>query len=109
MGKDESNDYESFASTTVSRMERSDSTLHMWTQIVGKIRLTLTPPVNHSWNTTLYVTPRGLTTSTMPYKDQHFQIDFDFTDHLLLIQTAEGSTKKIALRPRSSLISIKKQ
>jgi hypothetical protein len=77
------------------------STLHMWTQIVGKIRLTLTPPVNHSWNTTLYVTPRGLTTSTMPYKDQHFQIDFDFIDHLLLIQTAEGSTKKIALRPRS--------
>ena len=62
-------------------------TLHRWTQIVGKIRLVLCPPVNHWWTTTLYVTPRGLTTTTMPYKDRNLQIDFDFIDHLLIIQT----------------------
>ena len=75
-------------------------TLHRWTQIVGKIRLVLCPPVNHWWNATLYVTPRGLTTSTMPYKDQNLQIDFDFIDHLLVIQT-DGPAKTVALRPRS--------
>jgi Family of unknown function (DUF5996) len=76
-------------------------TLHRWTQIVGKIRLTLSPHVNHWWNATLYVTPRGLTTSTMPYKGQHLQIDFDFIAHLLIIQTTDGPTKTVALRPRS--------
>jgi hypothetical protein len=76
-------------------------TLHMWTQIVGKIRLALTPRQNHWWNTTFYVTPRGLTTSTMTYKGRHLRIDFDFISHILLIETAEGSTKAIALRPRS--------
>jgi hypothetical protein len=85
----------------LSEWKDTYETLHMWTQIVGKIRLTLCPLVNHWWNTTLYVTPRGLTTSTMAYKGRYFQIDFDFIDHLLLIQTAEGSTKTIALRPRS--------
>lgn len=76
-------------------------TLHMWTQIVGKIRLTLTPRQNHWWNTTLYVTPRGLTTSPMTYKGRRLRIDFDFISHVLLIETSEGSTKAIALRPRS--------
>jgi hypothetical protein len=76
-------------------------TLHMWTQIVGKIKLALTPLVNHWWNISLYVTPRGLTTSAMPFNDRLFQIDFDFIDHLLLIETTNSSTKKIALRPRS--------
>ena len=76
-------------------------TLHMWTQIVGKIRLTLTPLQNHWWNCTLYVTPRGLTTSAIPYKGRHLRIDFDFISHTLLIETANGSTKTIALRPRS--------
>jgi hypothetical protein len=76
-------------------------TLHMWTQIVGKIRLKLTPLVNHWWNVTLYVTPRGLTTSTISYNGRHFQIDFDFISHLLIIETSEGSTKTIALRTRS--------
>ena len=75
-------------------------TLHRWTQIVGKIRLALCPPVNHWWNATLYVTPRGLTTTTIPYKGRNLQIDFDFIDHLLVIQT-DGPTKTIALRPRS--------
>ena len=76
-------------------------TLHMWTQIVGKIRLTLTPRQNHWWNTTLYVTPRGLTTSPMTYKGRRLRIDFNFISHVLLIETSEGSTKAIALRPRS--------
>ncbi|HEX2405876.1 MAG TPA: DUF5996 family protein [Nitrososphaeraceae archaeon] len=74
------------------------ATLHRWTQIVGKIRLALTPHRNHWWNTTLYVTPRGLTTSSMPYNDKLLQIDFDFIDHLLLIQTSDGSIQKIFLK-----------
>src|SRR5262245_42145102 len=61
------------------------ATLHRWTQIVGKIRLALTPWINHSWHVTLYVTARGLTTSPIPYGARTFQIDFDFVDHRLLI------------------------
>ena len=76
-------------------------TLHRWTQIVGKIRLALTPLQNHWWNSTLYVTPRGLTTSTMSYNGRLFQIDFDFIAHHLLIETTDGSVKTIALRSRS--------
>ena len=76
-------------------------TLHRWMQIVGKIRLTLSPPMNHWWNTTLYVTPSGLTTSSMTYKGQYLQIDFDFTEHILIIRTTKGSPKTIALEPRS--------
>lgn len=76
-------------------------TLHMWTQIVGKIRLALMPLENHWWNTTLYLTPRGLTTSTMSYKGRDLRIDFDFISHVLRIETSEGSAKTIALRPRS--------
>jgi hypothetical protein len=76
-------------------------TLHMWTQIVGKIRLALTPLVNHWWNTALYVTPHGLTTSAMSYKGRLFQINFDFIAHLLLIEVDDGSMKTIPLRPHS--------
>ncbi|HEY7111215.1 MAG TPA: DUF5996 family protein [Nitrososphaeraceae archaeon] len=76
-------------------------TLHMWTQIVGKIRLALTPLVNHWWNVTLYVTPRGLTTTAMNYKDRVLQIDFDFINQLLLIATNDRPTKELALRPHS--------
>jgi hypothetical protein len=73
----------------------------MWTQIVGKIRLKLTPLENHWWNVTLYVTPRGLTTSTMSYETKHFQIDFDFIDHVLRIETTTGSCRTVALRSQS--------
>lgn len=76
-------------------------TLHRWTQIVGKIRLTLTPQVNHWWNSTLYITPRGLTTSSMYYNGRPLQIDFDFVSHLLLIVTTDNPTKTIPLRPCS--------
>ncbi|MCG8353755.1 MAG: DUF5996 family protein [Chloroflexales bacterium] len=77
------------------------ATLHMWTQIVGKIRLVQTPWINHSWHTALYVTSRGLTTSPIPYEDRSFQIDFDFIEHKLFIKTSGGEVKTIALAPRS--------
>ncbi len=77
------------------------TTLHLWTQIVGKIRLAQTPWTNHSWHVTLYVTPRGLTTSPIPYAGRAFQIDFDFIDHVLLIQTSAGEVRRLSLEPRS--------
>jgi hypothetical protein len=77
------------------------ATLHMWTQIVGKIRLVQSPWVNHSWHVPLYLTARGLTTTPIRYDPRIFQIDFDFIDHRLLIQTSDGAARSIALKPRS--------
>jgi len=76
-------------------------TLHMWTQIVGKIRLALTPWINHSWHVTLYVTARGLTTSPIPHGTQTFEILFDFVDHQLQILASEGEGCAIQLRSMS--------
>jgi hypothetical protein len=76
-------------------------TLHMWTQIVGKIRLALTPWVNHSWHVTLYLTARGLTTSPMYVGPRVVQIDFDFMDHVLRFQIGDGVEKIIKLVPKS--------
>ena len=69
----------------------------MWTQIVGKIRLSLSPWVNHSWHVTLYVTPRGLTTSPIPHGLRIFDIEFDFIDHKLEIRTSDGRRREIVL------------
>jgi hypothetical protein len=77
------------------------ATLHMWTQVVGKIRLRQTPLVNHWWNVPLYVSARGLTTSAMPYKDRIFEIEFDFIDHKLRIVCSDGAARILALRPQS--------
>ena len=77
------------------------TTLHMWTQIVGKIRLTLTPWTNHSWHVTLYVTSRGLTTSPIPYGTWTFEIVFDFIDHELRILKSDGAARVLKLRPQS--------
>ena len=77
------------------------ATLHMWTQIVGKVRLELCPLVNHWWNVTFYLTARGLTTSTMPFAAADVEVSFDFIDHKLLIQTCDGGTRVLALRPQS--------
>jgi len=77
------------------------ATLHMWTQIVGKIRLVLTPWTNHSWHVVFYVTSRGLTTSPIPSQSKQFQIDFDFLDHQLLISTTAGERKQFALEPQT--------
>jgi hypothetical protein len=76
-------------------------TLHLWTQIVGKIRLTRTPWLNHSWHVALYVTARGLTTSPIPDGNRTFQIDFDFIDHVLQISTSDGATRHFGLAGQS--------
>jgi hypothetical protein len=76
-------------------------TLHLWTQIVGKIRLARTPWLNHSWHVTLYVTARGLTTSAIPDGARSFQIDFDFIDHALRISTSDGTARQFALAGKS--------
>src|SRR3989440_4518812 len=75
--------------------------VHMWTQVVGKIRLALTPLMNHWWNSTLFVTPRGLTTSLIPNGNDAFQIDFDFVEHELVIVTSRGGRSAIPLLPMS--------
>jgi uncharacterized protein DUF5996 len=77
------------------------ATLHMWTQIIGKIRLALAPMVNHWWHVPLYVTPRGLTTSSIPYGERIFRIDFDFLRHRLEIETSDGDRRTLELKPRS--------
>ncbi len=92
---------ELWAALPVEEWKDTYATLHMWTQIVGKIRLVQTPWVNHSWHVTLYVTSRGMTTSPIPYVTRTFQIDFDFIDHRLVIQSSDGAVRTIALRPVS--------
>jgi hypothetical protein len=77
------------------------ATLHMWTQIVGKIRLALSPPINHFWGTTFYVTARGLTSSAMPYRKGTVEINFDFISHTLEILTSVGETRSFRLVPRT--------
>jgi len=77
------------------------ATLHLWTQIVGKIRLVQTPWLNHSWHATLYVTSRGLTTSPIPYAGRTFEMEFDFTAHRLGIRSSDGRGEQIPLEPQS--------
>jgi hypothetical protein len=77
------------------------ATLHLWTQVVGKIRLAHAPMVNHWWQTPLYVTCRGLTTSPIPYGARTFQIDFDFIDHFLTLRTSRGEVETVILGPRT--------
>jgi len=77
------------------------ATLHMWTQIVGKVRLALSPRINHWWEVALYVNARGLTTSAIPYGDGIFEVQFDFIDHELSIQTSWGPSKTLPLKAQS--------
>ena len=77
------------------------ATLQLWTQIVGKIRLALSPKINHWWQSTLYVTPRGLTTGTIPYQTRTFEIRFDFIESQLYIEASNGAIRKIDLVTRS--------
>ena len=81
--------------------EPTISTLHMWLQIVGKVRLALAPPLNHWWHVPLYVTARGLTTSPIPYGDGEFQVDFDFVEHRLCVTDADRAPFTMALEPLS--------
>ena len=76
------------------------TTLHLWVQVVGKIRLVCTPWTNHSWHVPLYVTTRGLTTSPVPYGARSFEIDFDLLEHQLRIRTSDGAARAIPLAPR---------
>src|SRR3982075_2223544 len=80
------------------------ATLHLWTQIIGKIRLVRSPWLNHSWHVALYVTARGLTTSPIPDGDRTFQIDLDFIDHALRVSTSDGAQRQFAL-PGQSVVS----
>src|SRR4029079_19441373 len=75
------------------------ATLHLWTQIVGKIRLAKTPWLNHSWHVVLYVSARGLTTGPIPDGARSFSIEFDFIDHVLWIRTSDGQSRQVMLRP----------
>ena len=77
------------------------ATLHMWTQVVGKVALALAPPLNHSWSIAFQVTPRGLSTRTLPYQDRTFSIQFDFIEHQLVIHASNDETRTLALRPRT--------
>jgi Family of unknown function (DUF5996) len=76
-------------------------TFHMWLQIIGKVRLVQTPWINHSWHATLYVTSRGLTTSTIPHGHREFQIDLDLTDHRLQVHASDGRSGGFALAPQT--------
>ncbi len=77
------------------------TTLHLWTQIAGKVRLVHTPWLNHSWHATFYVTARGWTTSLIPYERRAFEMEFDFIDHALVIRSSDGRVRRVPLRPRS--------
>jgi Family of unknown function (DUF5996) len=86
---------------TLSRWGDTRDTLHLWTQIVGKVRLGLTPMINHWWQVPLYVSARGLTTSLMHAGDRGLEIEFDFVDHVLDLRTTDGQRRPVALQPRS--------
>jgi hypothetical protein len=75
------------------------STLQLWTQIVGKVRLSLTPWINHSWHVTLRVTARGLGTPLTSVNGLHFQVEFDFIDHILWLRSSDGHRRQIMLKP----------
>src|SRR5438132_13332831 len=77
------------------------TTLHMWTQVVGKVRLALEPMINHWWQVTLYVSARGLTTSLMHSRGRGVELEFDFVDHVLILGTSDGEERRVALEPRT--------
>jgi Family of unknown function (DUF5996) len=77
------------------------ATLHLWTQVVGKIRLAQTPWLNHSWHVPLYVTARGLTSSLIPHGERLFELEFDFNRHVLHVEVSDGASREIRLQPRS--------
>jgi hypothetical protein len=86
---------------TLSGWQDTRDTLHMWTQVVGKVRLALEPMINHWWQITLYVSARGLTTSIMPAGDRGLEIEFDFVDHVLDLRATDGARRQVPLEPRS--------
>jgi len=95
------NDGDSLPALPFASWKDTLATLHMWTQMVGKVRLKLCPLVNHWWNVTFYVTGRGMTTLVMPYQDRGVEIRFDFVDHKLIIEASDGQTQVLDLKPQS--------
>lgn len=93
--------WEPWPSLPLEVWAETHETLHLWTQIVGKVRLAQSPWVNHAWHVPLYVTGRGLTTSPIPQGPRTFQIDFDFVTHRLILQSSDGGTGGFALEPQS--------
>src|SRR5579871_2666337 len=94
------NSPESWPALPLESWEPTRATLHMWTQIVGKVRLAVTPLMNHFWNVPLYVSARGLTTSAMPYGSRTFELEFDFLDHVLALRTSDGIARSLRLAPQ---------
>ncbi|HEY8833972.1 MAG TPA: DUF5996 family protein [Chthoniobacterales bacterium] len=92
---------ETWPALPLAEWKETARTLHMWTQVVGKVRLALTPWTNHSWHVTLYLTARGLTTSPIPFRDRILEIRFDFVSHELRLLTSDGGLKTIPLRSQS--------
>jgi hypothetical protein len=93
-------DQQDWPALPLEEWEATYRTLHLWTQIVGKIRMALTPLVNHFWNVALYVNTRGLTTSAIPYRGRTFEIQFDFVHHRLELRTSDDE-RGMALAPKS--------
>jgi hypothetical protein len=98
---DLANQSETWPSLPLEAWEDTRATLHMWTQIVGKIRMEQTPLVNHYWNVPLYVSARGLTTTAISYEDRFFEMEFDFIDHRLAINCSDGASGQVLLEPKS--------
>ena len=92
---------ECWPSLPLDSWKDTGGTLHMWTQMVGPVRMTLTPLVSHWWNVPLYVTARGLATSLIPYGERSFELRFDFLKHQLVLETCDGAVKAMQLGPRS--------
>jgi hypothetical protein len=99
---------EAWPSLALESWGETAATLHLWTQIVGKIRLAQSTWQNHSWGVALYVTPLGLTTSPIPYGTRTFQIDFDFVNHHLTVQTSGGGIAGFALEPQPVAVFFKR-
>lgn len=85
----------------LAEWRQTHDTLHRWLQMVGKTRLALAPRENHWWHVTLFLTPRGLTTTPIPYRSRTFEVEFDFVDHRLRARTSDGAALELALRPRT--------
>jgi Family of unknown function (DUF5996) len=92
---------EAWPALPLAAWRETSATLHLWTQIVGKLRLAATPWLNHSWHSPLYVTVRGLTTSLIHHRGLAFAVDFDFIAHELVIRTDRGAARAIPLRPQA--------
>ncbi len=92
---------ETWPALPLEEWRETQETLHLWTQVVGKVKLALTPFLNEWWNIAFAITPRGLTTGPIPTGDRVFALDFDFVDHALFLRVSDGSSKVLALIPRA--------